>query len=85
MKYERIPLAVDVLFMPDGKMKPRKLVYNGQVFDIKRVIKTKRYAPSVVPCIAPIEYTVQIDNTEKQIYFEPETYMWFSVKQINEN
>ena len=82
MKDERIPLAVDVLFMPDGKMKPRKLVYNEQIFDIKKVIKIKKYAPSVVPCIAPIEYTVLIDNTEKKIYFEPETFMWFSVKQI---
>ncbi len=84
MKYERIPLVVDVIFMQDGTMKPRKLMYNEQVFDIKRVIRVKRHAPSVVPCIAPIEYTVLIDNIEKKIYFEKETFMWFSVKQINE-
>ncbi len=85
MKHERIPLIVDVLFLQDGTMKPRKLVYDGQVYDISRVIRKKRYAPSVVPCIAPIEYTVQIDGTQKKIYFEPETYMWFSVKQTTEN
>ena len=84
MKYERIPLIVDVIFMHDGTMKPRKLMYGEQVFDIKKVIRVKRYAPSVVPCIAPIEYTVLIDNIEKKIYFEKETFMWFSVKQIND-
>lgn len=85
MKYERIPLIVDVIFMADGTMKPRKLMYNEQVFDIKRVVRRKRYAPSVVPCIAPIEYTVIIGDVEKKIYFEKETFMWFSVKEIKEN
>lgn len=82
MKYERIPLIVDVLFMEDGTMKPRRLIHNGQVFEIKRVVRKKRYCPSVVPCIAPIEYTLLIDNIEKKIYFEPETNKWFSVKKI---
>ena len=85
MKYERIPLIVDVIFMQNGTMKPRKLVYGEQIFDIKKVIKVKKHAPNVVPCIAPIEYTVLIDNIEKKIYFEPETFMWFSVKQTSEN
>ena len=84
MKYERIPLIVDVVFAKDGTMKPRKIMYNEQIFDIKRIIRVKRYAPKTVPCIAPIEYTVQIENSEKKIYFEKETFMWFSVKEIQE-
>lgn len=80
MKYERIPLIVDVLFMEDGTMKPRRLIHNGQIYGIKRTVRKKRYCPSVVPCIAPIEYTVLIENVEKKIYFEPETGKWFSVK-----
>ncbi len=83
MKYERIPLIVDVLFMEDGSMKPRRLIHKGQVFEIKRVVRKKRYCPSVVPCIAPTEYTVLIDNIEKKIYFEGETGKWFSVKKID--
>lgn len=84
MKYERIPLVVDVLFMQDGTMKPRKLVYNDRIFDIKRVTRVRKYCPTTVSCIAPIEYTIMVDNIEKRIYFEPETYMWFSVKEIRE-
>ena len=80
MKYERSPLIVDVLFMEDGTMKPRRLIHNGQIYEIKRTVRKKRYCPSVVPCIAPIEYTVLIENVEKKIYFEPETGKWFSVK-----
>ena len=79
MKYERIPLIVDVLFMEDGTMKPRRLIHNGQIYEIKRTVRKKRHCPSVVPCIAPIEYTVLIENVEKKIYFEPETGKWFSV------
>ena len=84
MKYERIPLIVDVIFMADGTMKPRKIMYNEQIFDIKKVVRRKRYAPKEVPCIAPIEYTVIIEEAEKKIYFEPDTYKWFSVKEIRE-
>lgn len=80
MKYERIPLIVDVLFMEDGTMKPRRLIHNGKIYEIKRTVRKKRYCPSVVPCIAPIEYTVLIENVEKKVYFEPETGKWFSVK-----
>ena len=80
MKYERIPLIVDVLFMEDGTMKPRRLIHNGQIYEIKRTVRKKRHCPSVVPCIAPREYTVLIENVEKKIYFEPETGKWFSVK-----
>jgi len=80
MKYERIPLIVDVIFLQDGTMKPRKIMHNEQVFDIKKVIRVKRHAPTTVPCVAPMEYTVQIDGVEKKIYFEPDTFMWFSVK-----
>lgn len=80
MKYERIPLKVDVLFTEEGEMKPRKLVFDSKVYEIQKIIRVKRFCPKTVPCIAPIEYTVQIDNVEKKIYFEGETNKWFSVK-----
>ena len=80
MKYERIPLKVDVLFTEEGVMKPRKLVFDSKVYEIQKIIRVKRYCPTTVPCIAPIEYTVQIDNIEKKIYFESESNKWFSVK-----
>lgn len=84
MKYERIPLIMDVLFKEDGTMKPRKLIFEGKTYDIQRVIRVRKYCPTTVPCIAPIEYTVQIDNIEKKIYFERESNKWFSVKKIED-
>lgn len=82
-KYKRIPLAVDVLFMPDGRLKPRKLIYNDTVFEITRVVGIRPYCPRVVRCIAPIEYTVIVDDIEKQIYYEEDTNTWFSVKEVH--
>ena len=80
MRYQRIPLMVDVIFTKEGNMMPKTLIFDEQRFDIRKVVKKRRYCPMEVPCIAPIEYTIMIDNIEKKIYFEPDTFMWFSVK-----
>ena len=81
-KHKRIPLTVDALFLPDGTFKPRKLIYKDNVFEITRVLSVRPFCPRVVRCIAPIEYTVIIDDAERQIYYEPDTNTWFSVKEV---
>ena len=74
---------MDALFLPDGSLKPRKLIYNETVFDIIRIVNVRPYCPRVVRCIAPVEYTVIIDGIEKQIYYEGDTNTWFSVKEVH--
>ena len=80
MRYERIPLMVDVIFTKEGNMMPRTLIFDENRYEIRKVLKKRRYCPKEVSCIAPIEYTIMVDNIEKKIYFEPDTFMWFSVK-----
>ena len=80
MRYERIPLMVDVIFTKEGDMMPKTLLFEDKRFDIRKVIRKRRFCPREVACVAPIEYTIMIDNIEKKIYFEPDTFMWFSVK-----
>lgn len=82
MKYERIPLMIDVIFTKEGNMMPRTLIFDDQRFEIRKVVKKRRFCPKEVACIAPIEYTIMIDNIEKKIYFEPDTFMWFSIKNV---
>ena len=83
-QYKRIPLGVEALFLPDGTVKPKRLIYNGTVFDITRVVQIRPYCPRVVRAIAPIEYTVRIDGRERQIYYEEDTNTWFSVKEVHD-
>ena len=80
-KYQRIPLNVDALFLSSGKIKPRKIILKEGVFTIDKVISSKNYCPQVVPCVAPVEYTVSVEGVHKKIYYEPHTNMWFSVKK----
>lgn len=81
MTYKRIPLMIDVIFTREGNMMPRTLIFDEKRFEISKVIKKRRFCPKEVPCVAPIEYTVMIEGVEKKIYFEPDTFMWFSVKK----
>ena len=80
-KYQRIPLNVDALFLSSGKIKPRKIILTEGVFTIDKVISSKNYCPLVVPCVAPVEYTVSVEGVHKKIYYEPHSNMWFSVKK----
>ncbi|MBO5090904.1 MAG: hypothetical protein J6K52_00385 [Clostridia bacterium] len=80
--YKRISLGVESFFTPDGSLYPKKIVFGDQAFEITRVLRKRNYCPRSVPCIAPIEYTVIIDGKEKYIYFEADTNMWFSIKEV---
>lgn len=79
-EYKRVPLTVNAVFMTDGTIKPKKIITSNGVFNIDRIVDIKRYCPRVVSCVAPIQYTVIVEGTEKKIYFEPHSNMWFSVK-----
>ena len=81
-EYKRVPLTVDALFMTDGSFKPLKIYFDGAVFEITKVLSKRRCCPREVGCIAPIEYTVLIERQVKRIYYESDTNMWFSVKEM---
>ena len=81
-KYVRFPLNVDAIFTSDGRIKPRKIIIKEGSYPIDKIVGIKRYCPKTVPCIAPYEYTVMVAGTEKKLYFEPHSNMWFSIKEI---
>jgi len=81
-RFVRTPIGVEAIFMPDGSFTPKKLWYKGKSFDIIRVLRERKYSPWQVRAIATTEYTVIIDDTERQIYYETESNMWFSVKEV---
>ena len=81
IEYKRIPLTIEAIFTSDGTIKPRKIIVRDGTFSIDKITYVKRRCPQVVPCVAPIEYTVLIDGNEKRIYFEPHSNMWFSIKE----
>ena len=81
-KYQRIPLAVDALFMTDGSSKPKKIYYRDTAYEITKVMQIRKYCPRVVRCIAPVEYTIMVDSQEKKIYYEQDTNTWFSIKEV---
>ena len=78
-KFMRIPLTVGVIYSKSGEALPRTVIFEGERFVIDKILFSKKKSPLVVPCIAPIEYTVLIDGREKKIYFEKDTGKWFSV------
>ena len=57
-EFKKIPLVVDAVFLTSGKIKPRKIILREGVYEITRVISVKKRCPLVVPCVAPLEYTV---------------------------
>ena len=81
-KFVRIPIGVEAIFMPDGGFMPKKLWYGGKSFEIIRVIRQRKYSPWQVRAIATTEYTVIIDDAQRQIYYEPQTNQWFSIKEV---
>ena len=78
----RTPIGVEAIFLPDGSFVPKKLWYNGKSFERIRVVRERKYSPWQVRAIATIEYTVVIDDTERQIYYEPDSNKWFSIKAV---
>ena len=81
MTYERVPLSVQVVMKWDGTVIPQSVLYYGLPYKIAHIVSVRRFCPRLVPCIAPIEYTVVIDGVLKCIYFEEDTNKWFSVKR----
>lgn len=85
MTYERIPLAVQVVIRPDGSITPQKVLLDEAQYDITSIVSVRRFCPRIVPCIAPVEYTVMIHGILKRIYYESDTNKWFSVRERNRN
>ena len=81
-KFVRTPIGVEAIFMPDGSFVPKKLWYKGNSFEIIRVECVRKHSPWQVLAISTTEYTVLIDDTERQIYYEPESNQWFSIKEV---
>lgn len=81
-KFVRTPIGVEAIFMPDGSFVPKKLWYAGKSFEIIRVVRERKYSPWQVRAVGTTEYTVLIDDAERQIYYEPESNQWFSIKEV---
>lgn len=82
VKFVRIPIGIEAVFLTDGSFVPKKLWYKGKSFDIIRVVRERKYSPWQVRAIATVEYTVIIDDAERKIYYEPDTNKWFSIKEV---
>lgn len=80
-KYVRIPLSVEAVFAPDGRLIPKKLYFRGEVFNIERVTRCHSHRPQGIPCIAPVAFETVICGKEKTIYYERESGTWFSVRE----
>ena len=81
-QYKRIQLKVDAIFEKDGSLIPKKILCEDQTFDITRILDVRKRCPIEVGCVAPLQYTVRIDDQERRIYFEPDSNSWFSVKEV---
>ena len=79
--YQRIPLAMEVLFSSSGKLIPQKLHFENKTYEIEKILSVRHHSPQVVPCIAPLEYIVSIEGIHKKIYYEADTASWFSIKE----
>ena len=69
------------MFATDGRLKPKKLFFDGVTYPIERIISLHRRRPPGIACIAPLEYVVMIGGKTKMIYYEAESGTWFSVKE----
>ena len=65
--YIRVPLTVEALFSTDGRLRPLKLHVGDETFEVDRVISVRNHCPHTVPCIAPVEYTVQVAGVHKKL------------------
>ena len=81
--YRRIPLSVEAVFSLEGNLTPKKLFYGGKAYEIEKIITARHHCPQMVPCIAPLEYTVSIEGVHKKIYYEADTATWFSIKEYH--
>ena len=79
--YTRGPLEVEVIFGANGRLRPVRVHFGGREFCVERIICERHHCPQVVACVAPLEYTLQIDGVHKKIYYEKDTGKWFSVRE----
>ena len=79
--YTRVPLEVEALFSRGGHLKPLRVHFGGKIFAVEKILTAKHYCPQVVACVAPIEYTLQIEGVHKKIYYEKDTGTWFSIRE----
>ena len=79
--YRRVPLCVEALFSVEGTLIPKKLYFRDNAYEIEQIITVRHHCPQIVPCIAPLEYTVSIDGIHKKLYYEADTASWFSIKE----
>ena len=75
----RVPLSVEAVFLTDGRLRPRFVIFDGARYEIERILSVATRRPTGIACIAPTEYRVTICGTEKKFYYENETGVWFSV------
>ncbi len=79
--YTRVPLAVDARFTAGGQIEPVAVYFGAMKYPVLRILSARHHCPHTVPCIAPIEYTVLIENIHKNIYYEADTALWFSIRE----
>lgn len=82
MEYVRVPVEAEVVFSKSGSMRPKKLYYEDEVFEVDRLLRVRKYNPAYVRCIAPEEYTVVIDGKRGKVYYEADSNTWFTIKEI---
>lgn len=78
----RLPLTVEAIFKKDGKLIPTRLYWDGEPFEIERILGIQPFCPPGIACIAPIRYTVRVRGREKELYYEKFSGSWFSVKEV---
>jgi hypothetical protein len=81
MKYQKIPVGVEARFLTDGSLIPRTLFLGDQKFEIDRVMHRGKQHPAGVSCLAPVKYIIIVSGQMKNLYFEPSTMEWFTVKE----
>ena len=79
--YTRIPLEVKALFSREGRLRPIRVHFGGKAFAVEKILSVTHRCPQVVACVAPVEYTLQIEGVHKKIYYEGDTGTWFSVRE----
>ena len=57
-EFKRIPLKINVEFLPEGGFLPMRVIYEEKNYDIDKILKVKKHCPQTVGCISPVEYTV---------------------------
>ena len=82
MTRQRVDLEVEATFTVDGVIKPHDIIYKDRTLHITKIVRTQKYCPPMISCFAPTELTVLIEGKERQIYCEPSSNKWFSVKDI---